>query len=191
MHGRKALRRQGVNACGTVFEKFKCSEVSCAVGDGERWGRSDGLRVLVLILRRATRQPAGGGSGGKLDSRDDCRTTDGRVEDGCTTGRVEDEGVGTDDVTGGGTGIGSGLHFNGGARMSTGGDVAGELSMTGPGLSLPSAPEVATSCNDEGIDNHGQDGRDTCRSAGPVHINKGDPVDRLIDGCLLMVGLRH
>ena len=87
----------------------------CAVGNRERWGRSVGLWVLMLILRRATRQPAGGGSGRKLDSRDDSGTTDGRVKDGCMTGRVEDEGVGTDDVIGGGTGVGPGLHFDGGA----------------------------------------------------------------------------
>ena len=132
-----------------------------AVGNGELWGRRDGLRrVLVLVLRCTTRHPAGGGRGGKLDSRDDGGTTDGRVEDGCTTGRIEDEGVGTDDVTGGGTGVSPGLHFDGGARMSTCGDVAEELSMAGPGLSLPPAPEVATSGNDEGKDSHGQDERD-------------------------------
>ena len=126
------------------------------------------MRVLVLIFCRATRQPAGGGSGGKLDSRENGWTANGGVEDGRTTGRVEDEGVGADDVTGGGTGIGPGLHFDGSARVATGGDVAEELSMTGPGLSLPSAPKVAASCDDEGNDNHGQDGRDSCRDAGPV-----------------------
>ena len=72
-------------------------------------------------------------------------------------GGIEDEGVGMDDIIGGGTGVGSGLHFDGGARMLTCGDVAEELSIAGPGLSLPPAPEVATTGNDEGKDNHGRE----------------------------------
>ena len=114
--------------------------MASAVGNGELWVRSDGLRwVLVLALRGATRQPAGGGRGGKLDGRDDGGTTDGEVENGCTAGRIKDEGISTDDVAGGGNGVSSGLHFDRGVRMSTCGDVAEEFSMAGPGF-------VAASC---------------------------------------------
>ena len=69
----------------------------------------------------------------------------------------------TDDVAGGGTGVSSGLHFDRGARM---------FSMVGPGLSLPPASEVATTGNDEGKDNHGQNRRDPGRNTGPVEVNK-------------------
>ena len=140
-----------------------------AVGNGELWGRSDGLRwVLVLVLRGATRQPTGGGRGGKLDGRDDGRTADGGVKNRCTAGRIEDEGISADDVAGGGTGVSFGLHFDRGARMSTSGDVAEEFSMAGPGLSLSPASEVTTTGNDEGKDNHGQDGGDAGGDTGPV-----------------------
>ena len=65
------------------------------MGDGKRRGRSE-LLVLVLgqrdvaVLGGTSREPAGGGSGGKLD---------GGRGDGTTDGRVEDEGVSTDDVS--------------------------------------------------------------------------------------------
>ena len=72
-----------------------------AVGNGELWGRRDGLRrVLVLVLRCTTRHPAGGGRGGKLDGRDDDGAIDGGIEDGRVTRGVEDEGISTDDVAG-------------------------------------------------------------------------------------------
>ena len=61
--------------------------------------------------------------------------------------------------------------------MSTCGDVAEEFSMAGPGLSLPPASEVTTTGNDEGKDNHGQDGRDPGRNAGPVEVDERDAVD--------------
>ena len=113
--------------------------------------------MLVLIFGQATRQLAGGGSGGKLNGRKSGGTTNGGIEDRGAVGSVKHEGVGADDVIGGGTRIGPGLHFNRSAGVATGGDVAEELSVTGPGLSLPPAPEVAASRDDEGDDNHGQD----------------------------------
>ena len=78
------------------------SWVPCIVGDRERRGGSNRVRVLMLVLGGATREPAGGGSGGKLDGRSSSGTADGRVEDGSAGGSVEHEMVGTDDLTGGG-----------------------------------------------------------------------------------------
>ena len=74
------------------------------MGDGKRRGRSE---LLVLVMGRrdvavfggASRGPAGGSSGGKLDGGRGDGTTDGRVEDGTTDGRVEDQGVSMDDVS--------------------------------------------------------------------------------------------
>ena len=93
------------------------------------------------------------------------------------TRRIEDEGISTDDVAGGGAGVSPGLHLDRGARVSTRGDVAEKFSMAGPGLSLPPASEVATPGNDEGKHNHGQERRDSGQNAGPVEVNKGDAVD--------------
>ena len=53
----------------------------------------------VAILGGASREPAGGGSGGKLDGGRGVCTTDGRVEDGSTGGGAKDKGVGTDDIS--------------------------------------------------------------------------------------------
>ena len=68
----------------------------------------------------------------------------------------------------------------------TGDDVVEHLCVMGPELPLPPAPEVAASSNDEYKDNHGQDRRDSGRYAGPVHVNEGDSVVRLINGSLLI-----
>ena len=155
--GRKTLAGQRLDSRGAAFKELECSRVPCVVGNRERRGCSDRVRVLVLVFSGATRQPAGGGSGGKLDGRKSGGTTDGGVKDGRTAGSVEHEGVGPDDVTGGGTWIGPGLHFDGSAGVATGCNIAEELSVTGPGLSLPPAPEVAASRDDEGDDKHGQD----------------------------------
>ena len=90
-----------------AFEELDCSRVQPGiVGDGERRRGSKLVRVLVLVLGGATREPAGGGSGGKLDGGSCSETADGRVEDGSAGGGVEHERVGTDDLSGRGTRIG-------------------------------------------------------------------------------------
>ena len=92
-----------MNARKLPLDEVNGSWVPSIVGNGELGGRRDGLRrvlVVVLVFRGATRQPAGGGRGGKLECRDDCWATDGGIEDGCVTRGVEDEGVGADDVAG-------------------------------------------------------------------------------------------
>ena len=66
----------------------------CVVGDRERRGCSDRVRVLVLVFGGATRQSAGGGSGGTLDGWKSGGTTNGGVEDGSAIVGVKHEGVG-------------------------------------------------------------------------------------------------
>ena len=92
-----------MNARRPALDEVNGSWVPSTVGNGELGGRREGLRrvlVLVLVFRCTTRQPAGGGRGGKLNCRDDCGATDGGSEDGCVTRGVEDERIGTDDVAG-------------------------------------------------------------------------------------------
>ena len=88
----------------------------------------------IVVLGGATREPAGGGSGGKLDGGKCSGTADGRVEDGSTGGGVEHKRVGTDDFSRGGTRIGPLLDLDGRAGMLAGAghDVAEYLLMAGP-----------------------------------------------------------
>ena len=58
-----------------ALDKVDGSWVPSVVGNRELGGRRDGLQrvlMVVLIFRGTTRQAAGGGRGGKLESRDDC-----------------------------------------------------------------------------------------------------------------------
>ena len=90
-----------MNARRPVFDEVDGPWVPSTVGNGELGGRREVLQrvlVLVLVFGCATRQPAGGGRGGKLECRDDCGTTDGGIEDGGVTRGVEDKGIGLDDV---------------------------------------------------------------------------------------------
>ena len=124
--------------------------------------------MAVLIFRGTTRQAAGGGRGGKLESRDDCWAIDGGIKDGCVTRGVEDEGVGADDIAAGRAGVSTGLCLDRGAGVTTGGEGAEELRMPGPGLPLSPAPGVTTTGDDKAEDSHGQDGGYACGDTGPV-----------------------
>ena len=61
----------------------------------------------MLVLRRAAWQTAGGGSGGKLYSRESGRSADGGIEDRLVWRGVEYEGVSPDDPRRRGAGIGT------------------------------------------------------------------------------------
>ena len=71
-----------------------------------------------------------------------------------------------------------------------GDNVAEHFRMTGPGLPLSPAPEIAAPGDEEDDDNHGQDRRDSGRDARPVHVNEANSVISLIDGGLLVHALR-
>ena len=71
--------------------------------------------------------------------------------------------------------------------MSTSGEIAEEFRMAGLGLPLSPASEVTTTGKDEAKNNHGQDGRDLGRNAGPVEVDEGDAIDRLIDLSLIHI----
>ena len=161
-----------MNTRGPALDEVNGSWVPSIVGNRELGGRRDGLRrvlVVVLIFRCTTRQTAGGGRGGKLESREDCWATDGGIEGGCVTRGVEDEGVGADDIAGGRAGVSTGLCFDRGAGVATSGEIAEELSVSGPGLSLSPAPEVTTTGDEKAEeDSHGQDGGDAGGDTGPV-----------------------
>ena len=60
--------REGLDSCRAALKKVDGSGLPCVVGN-RKLGRG-GRGVLMLVLRRAAWQAAGGGSGGKLDSRD-------------------------------------------------------------------------------------------------------------------------
>ena len=72
----------------------------------------------VLILRGTSRQAAGGGRGGKLDSWVSSVAADGRVEHGGESRTVEDEGIRPDDPRGRRTGVCTGLRVGRGAGMT-------------------------------------------------------------------------
>ena len=125
--------------------------------------------VLMLVLRRAPWQPAGGGSGGKLDSWVPGRAADGGIEDGLVRRGVEDERVGPDDSRRGSTGVGTGLGSGRSAGMAAAiGEGLEKLCMAGPRLSLAPSPEVTASGDKEAEDNQGQHGRDTGGDTRPV-----------------------
>ena len=76
------------------------------VGNRELGSRGRGL-VLMLVLRGAPWQSAGGGRGGKLDSWESGGSADGGIKDGLVRRRIEDERVGPDDSRRGSTGVGA------------------------------------------------------------------------------------
>ena len=155
------------------MEKFNGSRVRTDImGDGERRSGSEVLalsRGSVAIFGGTSREAAGGGRGGKLDS--------GKGSGG-TDGLVEDEGVRADDIAGRGAWVCPRLDLDMGAGMmaGTGDNVAEHFRMTGPGLPLSSALEVAAPGDEEDNDNHAQDQRDSVRDARPVHVNEANPV---------------
>ena len=60
--------REGLDSCRAALKKVDGSGLPCVVGNRNLW--SGGQGVLMLVLHRVAWQAAGGGSGGKLDSRD-------------------------------------------------------------------------------------------------------------------------
>ena len=110
--------------------------------------------MLMLILGRTSRQAAGGGRGGKLDSR----VSRGGVEDRSEGRIVEDEGIRPDDPGRGSTGVGAKLGMMRGVGMASATSVRFEqLGVAGPRLPLTPPPEVATPGDAEAQDNHGQE----------------------------------
>ena len=73
------------------------------------------------------------------------------------SGRVEDEGVSTDDIGVRSAGISTGLSLDWGAGIATGGKGPEKFRMPGPGLSLVPPSKIATSGDEEAEDSHGQD----------------------------------
>ena len=85
-----------MNTRGAAVEEVDGTGLPRVVGNRELRSRGRGL-VLVLILRRTSRQAAGGGRGGKLDSRVSSGAANGRVEDGSEGRSVEDKRIRPDD----------------------------------------------------------------------------------------------
>ena len=124
----------------------------------------------VLVLGSTSRQAAGGGRGGKLQSllsrgvgRGEeleswgASDTDWRVEHRGERRTVEDEGVRSDDQRGGRAGVRTGL----GVRRCAGvvhttGEGLEQLGMPSPGLPLSAPTEVAAPRDTEAEDDHGQ-----------------------------------
>ena len=114
--------------------------------------------MLMLILGRTSRQAAGGGRGGKLESRVSRGAANGGVEDRSEGRIVEDEGIRPDDPGRGSTGVGARLGMMRGVGMASAtSERLEQLGVTGPGLPLTPSPEIAASGNAEAQDNHGQD----------------------------------
>ena len=104
---------------------------------------------------------------------------------------VKDEGVSPDDSGRGSAGISTGLGPGRGAGMAAAsGEGLEELRMAGPRLSLTPSPEVTASGNKEAKDNHGQHGGDTSGNTRPMQVDERYPIDRLVNGGLLVGGLR-
>ena len=97
----------------------------------------------VLVLRGTSRQAAGGGRGGKLESWV-ASDADGRVEHGGERRTVEDEGIRPDDPRGRRAGVRTGLGVRRRAGVTpTMGEGLEQLSMPSPGLPLSAPAEVA------------------------------------------------
>ena len=88
--------------------------------------------MLVLIFHGTSRQAAGGGRGGKLESRVSGGAANGGVKDRREGRIVEDEGIRPDDPGRGSTGVGARLGMMRGAGMA--------VSYTH--LTLPTTPYV-------------------------------------------------
>ena len=73
--------------------------------------------------------------------------------------------------------------------VSTGDNVSQYFRMASSGLPLPPAPEIATPGDEEQDDNHGQDGGEAGRDAGPMHVDEADSMIGLVDGRLFVRGL--
>ena len=100
----------------------------------------------MLVLRGAPWQSAGGGRGGKLDSREPGRSADGGVEDGLVRGGVENERVGSDDSGWRSTGVGARLGLGRSAGVAATRRKGFEkLRVASPRLPLTPAPEVTAS----------------------------------------------
>ena len=124
----------------------------------------------VLVLRGTSRQAAGGGRGGKLQSwlssgagRGEeleswvASDADGRVEHGGECRTVEDEGIRSDDPRRGRTGVRTGLGVRRRAGVvHTTGEGLEQLGMPSPGLPLSAPTEVAAPRDTEAEDDHGQ-----------------------------------
>ena len=160
--------RERVDSCCASLDEVDGSGLPRMVGNRKLGSGWRGL-VLILVLRRAPWQPAGGGSGGKLDSWEPGRAADGGIEDGLVRRGVEDERVGADDsgrrITGVGAGLGLGRSVGMAAACRKGFE---KLRMAGPRLSLTPSPEVTASGDKEAENNHGQHGRDTGGDTRPV-----------------------
>ena len=72
--------RKGVDSCRVTLDKVDGSGLPRVAGNRKLGSRGRGL-VLMLVLRRAPWQSAGGGSGGKLDSWESGGAADGGIED--------------------------------------------------------------------------------------------------------------
>ena len=113
--------------------------------------------MLMLIFRGTSRQAAGGGCGGKLDSRVSSGSANGGVEDRREGRIVDDEGIRPDDPGRGSTGVGARLGIMRGAGMASSvSQRLEQLGVAGPRLPLTPPPEVATPGDAEAQDNHGQ-----------------------------------
>ena len=64
-----------------------------------------------------------------------------------------------------------------------------QFGVASPGLPLPTPPEVAAPGDTETEDNHGQQRRYSGGDGCPMEIDEGYPVDGLVDGSLITVGL--
>ena len=113
--------------------------------------------MLMLIFRGTSRQAAGGGRGGKLESRVSRGAANGTVEDRRESRIVEDEGIRPDDPGRGSTGVGARLGMMRGAGIASAvSERLEQLGVAGPRLPLTPPPEVATPGDEEAQDNHGQ-----------------------------------
>ena len=115
----------------------------------------------VLVLRGTSRQAAGGGRGGKLQSWLSsgagrggeleswvASDADGRVEHGGERRTVEDEGIRSDDPRGRRTGVCTGLKVRRGAGVTPAmGEGLEQFSMPSPGLPLSTPAEVTAPCD--------------------------------------------
>ena len=125
----------------------------------------------VLVFGSTSRQTAGGGRGGKLQSllsrgvgRGEeleslgAGDTDRRVEHRGERRTVEDEGIRSDDPRRGRTGVRTGLGVRRRAGVvHTTGEGLEQLGMPSPGLPLSASTEIAAPRDTEAEDDHGQE----------------------------------